>query len=158
MLANFFINSSDKRVLNKNLQSLNVLDIELKDDVSLLNPTLILRNFNTSANYVFIPYFSRYYYITDFMFATGNRFFVYCDVDPLMTFKNQILATTQLVTRYNDDTISEIKQSPVIDDRLPVSQNLELLDFISFRGSSWEQYYSLVDDNYLITTVGGGSN
>lgn len=160
MIANFFINKSDKRVLNKNLQSLNVLDIQLKENVSYISPVLILRNFNTNANYVFIPYFNRYYYINDVIFSTGNTFIVYCSVDVLMSFKSEILSTQQMVTRYNDDTISEIKKSPVIDDKLPVSQNLELINFITFRGSSWEGYYNNYsqDESYLITTVGGGSD
>lgn len=160
MIANFFINKSDKRVLNKNLQSLNVLEIQLKENVSYISPVLILRNFNTSANYVFIPSFNRYYYINDVIFSTGNTFIVYCSVDVLMSFKSEILSTQQLITRYNDDTISEVKKSPVIDDKLPVSQNLELMDFIGFRSSNWESYYNndFFPENYLITTVGGGSD
>lgn len=160
MIANFFINKSDKRVMNKNLQTLNVLEIQLKENVSYISPVLILRNFNTNANYVFIPYFNRYYYINDVIFSTGNTFIVYCSVDVLMSFKSEFLSTRQLITRYNDDSISEIKKSPVIDDKLPVSQNLELINFITFRGGAWEKYYSdySTGDNYLITTVGGGSN
>lgn len=160
MIANFFINKSDKRVMNKNLQTLNVLEIQLKENVSYISPVLILRNFNTNANYVFIPYFNRYYYINDVIFSTGNTFIVYCSVDVLMSFKSEFLSTRQLITRYNDDSISEIKKSPVIDDKLPVSQNLELINFITFRGGAWEKYYNdySTGDNYLITTVGGGSN
>lgn len=160
MIANFFINKSDKRVLNKNLQSLNVLEIQLKENVSYISPVLILRNFNTSANYVFIPSFNRYYYINDVIFSTGNTFIVYCSVDVLMSFKSEILSTQQLITRYNDDTISEVKKSPVIDDKLPISQNLELMDFISFINSNWDTYYNndFFPENYLITTVGGGSS
>lgn len=160
MKASFYINYSDKRELRKNISMINTLDIQLKENVSILYPTLILRNFNVNANYVYIPFFDRYYYINDVIIESANRFIVQCSVDVLMSFSSQILATQQLVIRYNDINSTAVKNSVVIDDKLPISNNYEQLNFIEFKSSAWDNYYhnTFFPNTYLITTVGGGSD
>ena len=65
----------------------------VKADIDIKKPILEM-SFDANlhkANYVYIESMNRYYYITDKQNVTGNRFRVYCDVDVLESFKDDIL-------------------------------------------------------------------
>lgn len=78
---------------------------QLKDETSFLNPVLILSKDIVSGvfspdsfNYVMIPYWSRYYYITDWKYINGAWEGI-CTVDPMASFKGEIGNTTAYVVR-----------------------------------------------------------
>ena len=82
--------SSDKNVLNKNIGSATLITGTIKDESNLVNPEIILsRNVTSAFNYIYIPDFNRYYYVTD-KIMEHQRTIVQCHVDVLMSFKNQI--------------------------------------------------------------------
>ena len=71
----------------------------LKQPCSLLNPTLILVDWNFDYNYVYIEQFDRYYFVTNVQVLDNNRCQVECRVDALNSFRGTILDTTCYVSR-----------------------------------------------------------
>lgn len=89
----FYINSSDKNVMYKEIIPV-FRDVEFTptNTINIFNP-LITVDYNAeylTANYIYIPLFSRYYYIRNISIQTGKKMLIECDVDPLMSFSDDI--------------------------------------------------------------------
>lgn len=72
----------------------------LKEESSLVAPTLLVHNFNNpqAYNYAYIPIYNRYYFISDWVYMLGNwECSLYTDV--LATYKEYIGNSTQYVLR-----------------------------------------------------------
>lgn len=94
MQINFYQCKSDKRVINKTLDlQFTLPNCGLIEPSSAINPEFTITKTPGlyQYNYVYIPYFSRYYYITDMIDLDGNAMKIKCHVDVLMSFKDQIL-------------------------------------------------------------------
>lgn len=116
MNATLYYNKSDKRYMNKELEAITYdgsdhIDIEFKEDTSITNPTFILRTQSKvlTANYIYVPDLSRYYYINDYT-VSHQRIYINCHVDVLMSFKNElknenviVARNTKLFNMYLDD-------------------------------------------------------
>lgn len=105
MDATLYFNRSDKRYMNKELEAITYdgsdhIDIEFKEDTSITNPTFILRTQSKvlTANYIFVPDLSRYYYINDYT-VSHQRIYINCHVDVLMSFKKEIKNQNVIVNR-----------------------------------------------------------
>lgn len=72
----------------------------LKEGSSVIDPVLIFEraNIGHNYNYVYIPDFSRYYFVNDIVYD-GARIFYYCAVDVLASYKNTIGASSAYVLR-----------------------------------------------------------
>lgn len=103
MVLNFYKNHSDKRVINKNLSLIKSTGGIFKDDVSILDPVLIISYDEglLDCNYVYIQDTNRYYYITD-MTTSKQRLIITCHVDVLQSWKDEILYGTGIVSRSAD--------------------------------------------------------
>ena len=76
----------------------------LADDTSVTGPTVIIGGITSldtisDYNYAYIAQCHRYYYINDIIALSGGRVKLILTVDVLMTYKTDILSSTQLVTR-----------------------------------------------------------
>ena len=95
MNVTFSKNNSDKRCLTKTLSNpLQVTGVSLYDSTSVTAPVLKVSGGPSKIatyNYVYIPDFNRYYYITDFTVENGY-ILVSCKVDVLMSYATQIKA------------------------------------------------------------------
>lgn len=87
---------------------------ELKEPCSALKPTIKLNlgtENPTAYNYGFIPDFSRYYFITNWIYS-GGFWFADFDVDVLASWRDEIGNSTLYVTRssaeYNGDIIDNL--------------------------------------------------
>lgn len=91
MQATLYFNQSDKRSIGKILQSIATVDIEMKEDTTLTDPTFILLDPNNylAANYMFVPNLSRYYFINN-VTLSHQRAFIDCHVDVLESYKGDI--------------------------------------------------------------------
>ena len=99
--VNFLINTSPKNKINKSLTQSTTFSCALKDDTSILNPVLMIR---TDANlweynYINIPTFGRYYFITDIVSLGNNLYEVRAHIDVLQTYAAKILQNTAVVKR-----------------------------------------------------------
>ena len=91
---------SKKLVSEKNLGN----SCMLADNTSVTSPTVIIggiKSLDTISdyNYAYIAQCHRYYYINDIIALSGGRVKLILSVDVLMSFKSDILNSTQLVIR-----------------------------------------------------------
>ena len=126
MEVQFFYNTSDARVINKNLIVGEKFEGQARDEVNILTPVII---FDTDEilryNYAYIPQFQRYYSIADKNVFREGLFMVTFSVDVLMSFRGHIL------------------QLPVVVDKQSMPEN----------GDEYIDDSSLVTDNIMFTTV-----
>ena len=106
MNITLFKTKSANNVINKKLTSEKNLgnNCILADNTSITSPTVIIggiKSLDTISdyNYAYIPQCHRYYYINDIIALSGGRVKLVLSVDVLMSFKSDILNSTQLVTR-----------------------------------------------------------
>ena len=93
-------NTSEKVKVGKTL--INVRDIsgELKEACDIINPVIIISGENLSSyNYLYIPVFNRYYFITDIKVIRNNLWEISCHCDVLETYKNEIKIQKAIVAR-----------------------------------------------------------
>lgn len=98
----FYHNSADARVVDKSSQitSIKTVSANFIDEVSILNPTLVMRYDADifTSNYLYISTLDRYYYITDIT-TSNNKLFIQCKCDVLMSNKNAIKNSTCIIDR-----------------------------------------------------------
>ena len=138
-------NSSENNVIGKSLAQIKSVDCNLKNDVSIINPTLVL--YYTAnlldSNYCYIPKFNRYYFIDEIIPITADRSVIKCKVDVLESFKNDIKSLTAIINK--QETIAD----KFIDDGSWVVENKDFLQSYNFSNG--------FNDNgeFILITAGG---
>lgn len=99
----FKCNNRDNDVNKELKEELVIENVRFLDEVNILNPVIRLGNLEDikdyiEYNYLYIPKFRRYYFITNINFISGFCI-LECSIDVLYTYKDRILNSTQLVTR-----------------------------------------------------------
>lgn len=90
----------------------------LKDGASLIHPTLLLQTFEAAAyNYIHIPKWNRYYFISDAM-QINNMWEVSCTEDYLASFKASIGVSVANVLYATGSNKS------IVDSRIPVKSSV----------------------------------
>lgn len=116
MEAILYINNSDDRYVSKSLGSKKSIDVTLKADTDIISPTLILSSIDDfTYNYLYIPTFKRYYYITNITSIRNNLMSISCKVDVLMSFKSSIKDSSGVIERSESDynLYLEDSQTPI---------------------------------------------
>lgn len=155
MVLKLFKTKSAPNVVRKSLTDVVTFDeVIFKEDTSLLNPTVIINGVSNSCtytiedigkcNYFSIPKVDRYYFITDIVMLHGGRVAISGKVDPLMSFKTDILASTQLIVRQEKKT-----NNYLIDTDIPLSSKKQIIEH--------EFGDSIADGGYYILAVNGGN-
>lgn len=117
-------NSSPVEKIGKVIDSGETFTCVLKDNTSILNPSIIILSNSASIptyNYMYISDLGRYYFIDDVVSLNNNRWEIRGHVDVLETYKSGILAQSAVIKRqqskynlylndpdfmtYNNDTI-----------------------------------------------------
>ena len=98
-------------------------NVVLKDDCSVVNPALKIKEAIATNvqdwNYCYISEFSRYYYVTDWMWQQG-LWVAELQVDVLASFKSQIGTQTLYVLRaYQDSSSNYVSNPDIIDTTYP---------------------------------------
>ena len=124
MTINFYVNHSEKNRLDKTLVSAFNLNGELKEDCSIIDPVIkIVGDVSSmaSVNYMYIPSFSRYYFINNVISINNEICEVHAHVDVLSTYKDEIRAQRAVVSRqekkwnlYLNDGVFKTYQNPYI--------------------------------------------
>lgn len=155
MVVKIFKTKSAPNVVNKVLTEVVAFDeVIFKEDTSLLNPTIIINGVSNSSsyniedigtsNYFSIPKVNRYYFITDITMMSGGRVAITGKVDVLMSFKTDIIGSTQLIVRQEKKT-----NNFLIDTDIPLSSKKQVIEH--------EFGESIVDSGYYILAVNGGA-
>ena len=102
-------------------------DITLHENCSVVNPVLLINTANLTDknvfeyNFCYIPHFSRYYFINDWQYTPG-LWIALCSVDPLASYKSQILAQTFYIMRSTYDSNNQVLfDGGVADSKYPVT-------------------------------------
>lgn len=124
MTIEFYVNQSEKNRLDKTLVSAFNLNGELKEDCSIIDPVIkIVGDVSSmsSVNHMYIPSFSRYYFINNVISINNEICEVHAHVDVLSTYKDEIRAQRAVVSRqekkwnlYLNDGVFKTYQNPYI--------------------------------------------
>lgn len=99
MKVEFYHTSDNSNTINKTLQPIKTLDIIFRQAVNESTPFIILNKDKiTGSNYVHIPNFNSYYFISSVDNYTANLVRIELTTDLLMTYKDDILNTPVLIT------------------------------------------------------------
>lgn len=101
MIATLYKNHSDERYVSKDLSSIGTYNnLVFKDDEDLVTPTFKVTdsNFSEECNYIYVRELGRYYYIRSRRFSR-QCLFLECQVDVLMSFRNEIHDMTGIISR-----------------------------------------------------------
>lgn len=155
MVAKIYKTKSAPNVVNKTLSEVVTFEeVIFKEETSLLNPTIIINGVSNASsytiedigtsNYFSIPKVNRYYFITDITMMSGGRVAITGKVDVLMSFKSDILGSTQLIVRQEKKT-----NNYLIDTDIPLSSKKQVIEH--------EFGDSIADSGYYILAVNGGN-
>ena len=95
-----YVNKSNQNIINKRIDLVSGLKCTFRDDIDMLNPVLLVKNY-TGGNYCFISDFNRYYYIDDVRVLKGGVFQLHCSVDVLKSYADDL----ENAEYYSDDGI-----------------------------------------------------
>lgn len=99
MKVEFYHTADNANTINKTLQPIKTVDIIFRQAVNEASPFIIMnRDKLTGSNYVHIPNFNRYYFISSVDNYTANLVRINLVTDLLMTYKDDILNSTVLIT------------------------------------------------------------
>lgn len=102
MKVEFYHTADNANTVNKTLQPIKTVDIIFRQAVNEATPFIIMnRDKLTGSNYVHIPNFNRYYFISSVDNYTANLVRINLVTDLLMTYKDDILNSTVLITATN---------------------------------------------------------
>ena len=125
----FYYNNSDNRCLNKILLPGETISGTLRQSSSMINPVIKLEKSATFRyNYAYISEFRRYYFITNTEVDFNKIRTITFKVDPLMSFKQDILNLKVVV----DKQASESNGDEYIDDSSLVTNNLTFNSVYNF--------------------------
>lgn len=99
MKVEFYKTSDNPRTVNKTLQLTRTVDIIFRQAVDEQAPLIIMSNENVAdSNYVRIPNFNRYYFISSVDNYTAGLVRIHLTTDLLMTYKDIILNSPVHIT------------------------------------------------------------
>lgn len=99
MQVEFCTTTDNNRVINKTVTVNATLDIVFRQEVDEQSPVIVMNKTNLAgSNYVHIPDFKRYYFISRVDNYTANLVILHLTTDLLMTYKDIILTSQVLVT------------------------------------------------------------
>lgn len=143
MKATFYSSSAEKNRLDKTTYLSDAMEVNilLKENCGMLTPTLIIATNILNKNYIYIPLFTRYYFITNITRLDNKRVEIACKCDVLMSFKEDITKLKVIATRssnkYNQYLID--KAIAIESDYFPIVRRISKGLF---------QSNTLTEDNY----------
>lgn len=100
MTVDIYKNSSPLNYVNKSIALVDNLECDLKEDCDITNPVIEVYGTNAlNGNYMFIPLFSRYYYITKMITENIDTILITGHVDVLMSFQSALLKSQGIIGR-----------------------------------------------------------
>lgn len=121
--------NSANNVVSKSLRHIGIIQGNFKNVVGLKNLSLdiekVLIDF-TSFNYVWIPYFERYYYVSSVQLMSKDFIRFNFAEDVLMSWETLIKSQNAFVTRQENST----NKDKLVDTRYPL-ENVKSIEYIS---------------------------
>ena len=153
-ILNTYHTADDPRTISKTLTNQIDYTCQLLDSAEMVTPKLRVRctseTFN--ANYCYISFFDRYYFVTGQTVETANTILIHCRLDVLYTYRNALLSSTFLVTRNEN-----IGSTYIPDTMLPLKGSKEM-KVIEFTGGDFNLDTATPNSyNFVLNVAGGGS-
>ena len=116
MLVKIYNNKSNENVVNKQIDLIQEISFNFKDNSDVTSPILILKSYK-SGNYCYIPDLKRYYYINKIELMNGSFYKLYLDIDVLTSYKDEIInAEWYSVDGINVTIPNEIDYNSLVDN------------------------------------------
>lgn len=147
MTLGLYENKSDEKVVSKSITQLETYEGFLKASSSITNPVIQIEGVfniynNGNVNYMYLPDYRRFYYITDIIQIRANLVEIHGRVDVLMSFKDELKNCMGILRK------GENNYNMYLDDgSLKVFQNkqLQMLEFPS----------GFPSENFILVMAGG---
>lgn len=151
MTINLYNISDDPRKVVKTLGSATALQCELVYPSDLLNPTIRISatNWSASLNYMYIPDFGRYYFITEVTYENGGAVTIQGRVDPLMSYSSSILGLSVNVIRQETGGLTNI-----VDNQITVTPKQDV-SFVKSMLTPFNIRTSGAGINFCLCVAGG---
>lgn len=124
-------NENSGEVMHKRLNKIAERDVSQYNDMAIETPILILSGLDadilSQLNYVYIEEFDRYYDCLPILLSDGN-FQLTCEVDPLMSFADDILLLDAIVDKNQYDS------NMYYDDGSFITESRENIQLLNFSG------------------------
>lgn len=88
-ILKIYKNKSNQNIVNKKIELISTLECKFKDDIDMLNPILLIKNY-TGGNFCYVSDFKRYYYIDDVRVLKGGVYQLNCSVDVLKSYAKEL--------------------------------------------------------------------
>ena len=103
-----FTLSEDSLHIPKHLTPVSTLTGSARDSIDVENPTIRIEHTGANAfNYIYIPEFSRYYYVLDKIQVRTGITDIICHVDVLQSFYPQFIHSPMIASR-SDSTYNKL--------------------------------------------------
>ena len=134
----------EKNRIRKTLTGELILNGALRDNSSVIKPTILIQTDPLDYNYAYIPEFGRYYYITNITAFRKNAWLIDLKCDVLMSYADDIYKLRALIDREETQSQQYVSGDFVLDAR----HNTEKIVFNN----------PFTEKNYILVTLKGGNN
>lgn len=147
----FLKNQSESECIGKIWDEEHILKKEgkLLYDQSISNPKIMIEGDCKEYNYAYIPFFNRYYYISDIVVNKGILQTVQFDVDPLQSFMESILNSKAIIKRTGDTS----KVNYYMNDGVFFTEQRQVVTYHCFKSEGSIKKFN-TQQIYLITAGG----
>lgn len=129
MIITLYKSPGERNLLNRSLTTVKTMStIEATDELSIETPTILIDRDDSiiGFDYAYIQEFNRYYFLTGLNIVNGNQFRLELTVDPLMSFRSQILASQCIAKRSTSNINPEIEDNQVVFKAAPKRINRKM--------------------------------
>lgn len=147
MEMTLYITKDSENVINKTKVQQDVLNIELKNIVDMINPVIVLKDPSLNMvkyNYCYLSDFKRFYFIRDIQTMNSDMFTLVLECDVLESFKSDILNS---LVNY----VRPIKQ----DDYMDFNPNSDLRKEVDLFTGDFELEQG---KNIVLSSIGGAGS
>lgn len=150
---NLYQNSAEVNRVDKGnyLVGVGTLSGALREECSMLTPSIVYQSADVPTfNYVYIPIFNRYYFVTSLSSVSKNVWRMELNCDVLMTYKNEIFLLQGVVGR------QEIDFNPMlVDSELPTQDNPEV-EIVNIPSTAFLSHTNITGNlhNFVLTVIG----
>lgn len=142
-----YMNSSNEKVLNKNITLMGDFTCEFKSIIDVENPEIYVQAGEgyDKANYMYVAKTGRYYFCKGKL-GPGQSITFECKSDPIMSFKSGILSSPVVVARnpWHFDLY-------LPDPKLPIEART-VSNVLKFP----REHFKGTNNSYILTTLGSG--
>lgn len=140
-----YVNSDPKNKINKTPSAISNISGVLRDQCNTTDPVIMIEGSSIpSANYMYIPDFNRYYFITNIKNVRNGLWEITAHVDVLMSYAAQIMAQNVILLDTSATGANNYVQNDVY-----VRSVKSKTDILNFPSGLSE------DGDFILITAGG---